>query len=105
MSRGRRRRSPATSTRPCKGRAGIGHGAKSMRTIIVRLTAAPKGRGGVISDPADGLELAGGPRRLPAVPQGRIQADHTHLRKGTAMKIGFIGLGNMGQAMARNIAR
>jgi hypothetical protein len=49
-----------------------------MRTSIVRLTAAPKGRGEVISDPADSLELAGGPQRLPAVPRGRIQADHTH---------------------------
>jgi hypothetical protein len=63
MLRGRRRRSPATSTKPRRGTTGIGHGAKSMRTSIVRLTAAPKGRGEVISDPADGLELAGGPER------------------------------------------
>jgi hypothetical protein len=52
---------------PCKITAGIGHGAKSMRTVGVRSTAAPKGIN-IVWHPADGLDLAGSPPRLPAVP-------------------------------------
>src|SRR6266545_5881045 len=77
MSRCRRRRSPATSTRPCEGTAGIGHGAKSIRTSTVRSTAAPKGRGGEFLTPPMALSLPeahSGPRRSP---RGRIQPDHT----------------------------
>jgi len=69
VGRGLRRRrhlchgAGAAAQRPARNyagaRQGLGHGAKSMRTSIVRLTAAPKGAGGVIPDPADGLELAG----------------------------------------------
>src|SRR5882724_7608219 len=60
-------------SRPCpsrprrKGTAGIGPGTKSIGTSGVRSTAAPK-EIELVLHPADGLDLAGGPPRLPAVP-------------------------------------
>jgi hypothetical protein len=58
-----------------------------MRTSIVRLTAAPKRREGVISDPADGLELAGGPQRPPAVPPEAAFSQITHIT--SLLTVGF----------------
>src|SRR5882724_8101330 len=60
-------------SRPCpsrprrKGTAGIGPGTKSIGTSGVRSTAAPK-EIELVLHPVDGLDLAGGPPRLPAVP-------------------------------------